>query len=75
MDEYNLAVDLGRELSLYAKRGLPEKIQDKMAVGLLRNLPRGYVRIQWELNKVYFPSANGENWSQSALWAQVTLTF
>lgn len=75
MDEYNLAVDLGRELSLYSKRGLPEKIQDKLAVGLLRNLPRGYVRIQWELNKVYFPSATEDNWGQSALWAQVTLTF
>lgn len=75
LDEYNLAVDLGRELSLYSKRGLPEKIQDKMAVGLMRSLPRGYVRIQWELNKVYFPSANGDNWGQSALWAQVTLTF
>jgi hypothetical protein len=75
LNEYNLAVDFGRELWLYSKRGMPEKIQDKVAVGLLRNLPRGYVRLQWELNKVYFPYANEENWGQSAFFAQVTLTF
>lgn len=75
MDEYKLAVDLGHELSLHALRGMPDKIHDKLAVGLLRDLPRGYLRVQWEMNKVYFPYDNAENWGQSALWAQFTLTF
>ncbi|MBN1595271.1 hypothetical protein JW933_05015 [candidate division FCPU426 bacterium] len=75
INEYQLAIDLGREISYLAKHGKPEEIRDILVVGIMRDLPRGKVRIRYELTKVYFPYANALNWGQGAVWAKLELAF
>ncbi len=74
-NEYKFSLDFGREISCMSKHGQAEEIRDKLAVGLLRDLAGGYIRLHGEMNKVYFPFENEKNWGQNAVWAQVTVTF
>jgi len=79
MDEYRLAVDGGREFVRHVYPAGTENdfdfYKDRLAIGLLRDLPRGYIRVQYELNKTYFPYNNFYNYGQGVVWAQLTVTF
>jgi hypothetical protein len=75
MNQYNLAVDFGREIRQLSKMGKPYLIQDSMGIGIVRNIPRGFVRIQYELKKWYYPYEEWANSGQGVLWAQVTVSF
>jgi hypothetical protein len=75
LNQYVVAVDAGREIYLWAKQGQPSKMVDTLAIGVMRNIPRGYLRIQYQLQKYYYPYANYFNSSQAGLWAQLTVSF
>jgi hypothetical protein len=75
MNQYQVAVDAGREIYLLAEQGQANLIKDTLAMGILRNIPRGYLRIQYQLQKLYYPYANYLNSAQAGLWAQLTVSF
>ncbi|MCK5242171.1 hypothetical protein KAR34_06955 [bacterium] len=75
INEYQLAIDVGREISYMSKHGKAEKIKDLLVLGVTRDLPRGKIRFRYELNKIYYPYMVANNWGQSAIWAKLELAF